>query len=165
MWRAARLERARQRAEDGRPARDRKPLPIRGAEVVGALELFRDSTGDLVFTAALRAITKYGFEREPHRTAARLQRERFGNPIEDYLIQVAFLVEHGKLGEQPAPRQWRREGRRRFSIREACEAVVAEFAVPGSSFEATVKDLRTRYRTRRTFWVKELRKRLDQISF
>jgi len=109
---------------------------LRGPEFVLALERASQATGDPIFADALRAARQYGLDREFERSAARLQVEMFGNPLNSYLAQVAFLVARGKL---------EKKGRRRLSIREACKCVVAETGLPAASFEAAVERLRKQY--------------------
>jgi hypothetical protein len=115
----------------------RKPRGVRGPEFVLALERASQATSDPIFVDALRAARQYGLDREFERSAARLQVEMFGNPLDGHLAQVAFLVARGKLEKR---RGWR--WRRRLSIREACKCVVAETGLPGHSFEAAVERLR-----------------------
>ena len=109
---------------------------LRGPEFIRALELAANATGDPQFIQALEAATFYGFDREFQRTALRLQGEIFGVGDDVYLAQVDFLHLVGKL-----------EGnrRRKLSVREACEMVVAESGYPGHSFAAVVGRLRKRY--------------------
>ena len=114
----------------------RKPRGVRGPEFVLALERASQATDDPIFADALRAARQYGLDREFERSAARLQIEMFGNPLDGHLAQVAFLVARGKLEKR---------GRRRLSIREACKCVVAETGLPAASFEAAVERLRKQY--------------------
>jgi hypothetical protein len=116
----------------------RKPRGVRGPEFVLALERASQASGDPIFAEALRAARQYGLDREFERSAARLQIETFGNPLDGHLAQVAFLVVRGKLEKRG---RWRR----RLSIREACKCVVAETGLPGHSFEAAVERLRKQY--------------------
>ena len=109
---------------------------LRGPEFVLALERASQVTGHPVFADALRAARQYGLDREFERTAARLEIETFGDPLDGHLAQVAFLVARGKL---------EKKGRRRLSIREACKCVVAETGLPAASFEAAVERLRKQY--------------------
>jgi len=113
---------------------------LRGPEFVLALERASQVTGHPVFADALRAARQYGLDREFERTAARLEIETFGDPLDGHLAQVAFLVARGKL-EKRGRRRWRR----RLSIREACKCVVAETGLPAASFEAAVERLRKQY--------------------
>src|SRR5262249_8066777 len=127
----------RRRAEQkGRPAKNEKLRPLRGSDYVRLLELSRDATGDPIFSAALAAVIRYGFDREPQRTAARIRRQVFGDPLDAYLVQVAFLHDRG-LGESGK--------RRKLSVREACECVAADVRIPSNSFRAIVRELRRRY--------------------
>jgi len=118
----------------------RKPRGVRGPEFVLALERAFQATGDPIFADALRAARQYGLDQKFERSAKRLQVEMFGDPLDGYLAQVAFLVERGKL-EKRGDRRWRR----RLSIREACKYVVAETGLPAASFEAAVDRLRKQY--------------------
>jgi hypothetical protein len=110
---------------------------LRGPEFVRALEFVRDATGDPVFDEALRAANEYGFDKELKRTARRVQGELFGDVETDYLFQVEFLHRRGKVEASGR--------RRRLKIREACEVVVAESGLPGSSFGTVVERLRKRF--------------------
>ena len=118
----------------------RRRRVVRGPEFVLALERASQATGDPIFADALRAARQYGLDREFERTAARLEIETFGDPLDGHLAQVAFLVARGKL-EKRGRRRWRR----RLSIREACKCVVAETGLPAASFEAAVERLRKQY--------------------
>ncbi len=123
---------------------DRKPRKrrrtLRGPELVRALELGRDSTGDPRFTVALEVVYEYGFDSELERNASRAQKETFGDEA-DYLVQVDFLHRHGKLevDENGEPE------RRKLSVYEACEVVVSDSGKPGQSFKAVVERLRKQY--------------------
>ena len=129
-------------AKDHRPRAGRPKVAARGKDLVSALELARDSTGDPRFADALQATIFYGFDRELRRTAAREEAKAFGEPDDGYLVQVEFLCRRGKLESGK---------RRRFTIREACECVVAEFKVPGPSFERTVERLRQRFLVKKLY--------------
>ena len=96
-------------------------------------------TGDPRFVQALEAIKSYGFDKEPARTMSRVQREMFGSEDDGYLTQINYLHTRGKVEDG---------GRRRLSVREACEAVVAESGYPAPSFKAAVDRLRKRYMAR-----------------
>jgi hypothetical protein len=111
----------------------RKYRSVRGPELVIGLERALAVTGDPVFADALCATRNYGLDRNFERNAARIQTEMFGDPVAGHLAQIAFLIKRGKL-----------EGgkRRRLTMREACELVVAETGFPGHSFATAVERLR-----------------------
>jgi hypothetical protein len=145
-WKAAlRRRRAERRKKKGQHAKDKKLPPVRGSDFIRLLELSRDATGDPIFNAALAAVVRYGLDREPQRTADRIRRQEFGDPLDDFLVQVAFLVQRG-LQE---PGGQRKRNRRKLSVREACECVAGDAGIPGSSFRAIVKKLRQRYQAQR----------------
>jgi hypothetical protein len=109
---------------------------LRGSEFIHALELAANATGDPRFMQALEAAKFYGFDKEFQRTASRIQGEMFGGGPQDYLVQVDFLHLVGKLeGDK----------RRKLSVREACEMVVAESGYPAHSFLAAVEQFRKFY--------------------
>jgi hypothetical protein len=110
-----------------------KDRALQGQDLVRALELAADSTGDPRFTRALEAVKYYGFDREFQRTAARVQGELFGTEA-IFLVQVDFLHRVGKLEQNGS--------RRKLSVREACEMVAAESGFPGQSFASAVEHLR-----------------------
>jgi hypothetical protein len=140
QWAEARKEALQRRLAENRPPKDRKPRPIRAAEIVRALELFYAATCDPAFESALATVYRHGFDVEPQRTAARMLLDDFGDYRDDYLVQVDFLVGRGLL--DPSGR------RRKLSVREACEAVAAGAGIPGTSFVAVVEDLRRRWQRR-----------------
>jgi hypothetical protein len=112
---------------------ERQYRGVRGPELVIGLERALAATGDLVFADALRATRDYGLDRDFERNAARIQTEMFGDPVAGHIAQIMFLLKRGKLeGDK----------RRRLSVREACELVVAETGFPGHSFETAVERLR-----------------------
>lgn len=98
-----------------------------------------EATGDPRFAAASEVARFYRLDREFHRTAARLHGEAFGDPHEGYLVHVDFFHRRGKLENGK---------RRRMSVLEACENVVAEFGL-GRSFEREVERLRQIYQKRK----------------
>lgn len=111
----------------------RKYPSVRGPELVIGLERALAVTGDSRFADALCATRNYGLDRNFERNAARIQTEMFGDPIAGHIAQIMFLIKRGKLeGDK----------RRRLTIREACELVVAETGFPGHSFETAVERLR-----------------------
>jgi hypothetical protein len=152
------MARALEWAESQRRARDQKQptdqvsdRPIRGAELVRAIEIMRDSTGDPRFDVFLDLVIRYGFDREFQQTANRLQCELFGDPDDGYLRQVTFLHEVGKL--EPPKVDGEPSRRRKLGILEACECVVAESgmrAPHSSTFEAAVDHLRKVYYDKRS---------------
>jgi hypothetical protein len=137
-WR--KLRDARRRSVAGQKARI-----LRGREFIRTLELAADATGDPRFTAALEAAKHFGFDKELHRNLARAQEEMFGRTDEMYLVQIEFLHSRGKLEFDPDDGV---ERRHKLSIREACEAVVAESGLPGHSFAHVVGRLRQLYMAR-----------------
>ena len=150
-WQKIRKKHQQRRQEEGRPAEDHKLGPVRPTELICTLERFRNATGDPIFADALTAIHRYGLDHEPLRTATRIEHELYGDPADDYLVQVGFLVTRG-LWEPEAPigRSKKKKGRRRkLSVREACAYVVSEAGLPGSSFNAAVERLRKRYQAKR----------------
>ena len=102
---------------------------IRGRDLVRALELVRDATGDPRFAEALRAVDYYGFGEELERTAAKVRKETYYTDVQACLRQVHFLCKC-----------------RGLSVRGASEQVVAETGLPGTSFERAVDRLRKEYR-------------------
>jgi hypothetical protein len=112
---------------------------IRGPEFIHALEIAAEATGHPRFAAASEVARFYRLDREFHRTAARLHGEAFGDPHEGYLVHVDFFHRRGKLENGK---------RRRMSVLEACENVVAEFGL-GRSFEREVERLRQIYQKRK----------------
>jgi hypothetical protein len=120
-----------------------KTPPLSGAELVRMLEQARDATGDPVFTAALDRVRFYGFDGAFKRTAAKVAEETWGDPLSPYCAQVEYLH---KGCDDPLTRYLHR-GRHNLSIREACERVVAESALPGP-FITTVNNLRKLYQKR-----------------
>jgi hypothetical protein len=102
---------------------------IRGRDLVRALELIHDVTGDPRFDEALRAVHYYELGKELERTAARVRKETHYTDVQACLGQVHFLYTC-----------------RGLSVRGACEQVVAETGLPGTSFERAVDRLRKEYR-------------------
>ena len=128
------------RNRSGRPkAARQKARALRPQECIRMLEEASRRTGDPRFVQALEAIKSYGFDKEPARTMSRVQREMFGSEDDGYLTQINYLHTRGKVEDG---------GRRRLSVREACEAVVAESGYPAPSFKAAVDRLRKRYMAR-----------------
>jgi hypothetical protein len=113
---------------------------MRGSDFIHALEIAGEATGDPRFADAARLAKFYGLDREFHRTVARLHGEAFGDPDEGYLAHVDFFRRPGKLENGK---------RRRMSVLEACENVVAEFGLSGRSFESEVERLRQLYQKRK----------------
>ena len=101
---------------------------IRGRDLVRALELIRDVTGDPRVDGALRVVDDHGFGEELERTAARVRKETHYTDVQACLGQVHFLYTC-----------------RGLSVRGACEQVVAETGLPGTSFERAADRLRKEY--------------------
>lgn len=138
LWQAAQLEKSKRH---GRLVNDEPTRALRGADLVRSLKWCRDMSGDPGFSFAIALVRRYGFDREIVRTGKQILHQKCGDPLDDYVdVQVAFLVDRGL---------WEGNRRRKLSTREACESVAAEFAIPGSSFQAVVRDLRRRYQKRR----------------
>jgi hypothetical protein len=129
----------------GRPPlfkRGPAPRTLRGPEFVRTLELVRDATGNPIFDYALRTAHVYGFNTALKQNAARVQEQIFVTSDEGYFDQIDFLRHRGRLegGKQ--------NRRRKLSIREAVECVVAESGLVGKTFESACQQLRERYLAR-----------------
>ena len=137
--RPPRLTDRQKRADDYRALwhknRRRSPRPgrtdrIRGGEVARALQTAADCTGDPRFNHALVALRHYGLDHEFRRSAARVDIESFGDLDGGHIRQIEFL-----------------HRRRGFSVREACERIVAEHGL-GHEFDSEVERLRQKALTR-----------------
>jgi hypothetical protein len=141
QWTELLSERNKRRTERGAPITNRKRrIVVRGPEFIYALELARDASGDPRFEAALVAAKQLGFDKEFQRNVRRVQ-----GGIDYLLVQVEYLCTRGQYLRTRKIPNGDGPGRRKLSVREACEAVVAESGLPGTSFEAAVERLRKRY--------------------
>jgi hypothetical protein len=124
----------------------RKSRGVRGPELAAALERALQATGDLRFADAACAVHAYGLDRKFEHHAKIARAKMFGDPLDGYLTQVAFLAIRGKLerGKRKGGKL-EREKRRPLSVREACECVVAETGFPATSFDTAVERLRKAY--------------------
>jgi hypothetical protein len=122
-----------QRAKVGaKPPKRRRTEAVRAGQLVRGLERAHEVTGNPLYQQTLDQLRKDGLDHEFESNAARLMEKMFGNLLDDYCVQVHYLV------EQPGRRQ-------RLTVRAACEQVVAEFGLPGKSFNAAAEQLRKHY--------------------
>jgi hypothetical protein len=114
---------------------------------MAAIERMRAVTGDPSFDEFRDLVVHYGFDHDFERTAARVQRELFGDHETLLLRQVAFLTHIGLLVQS---KTLERPGRRRkLSILEACQVVAAEAGLQAPSFDAAAERLRRAYAAKR----------------
>jgi hypothetical protein len=125
--------------------RPSKRRVIRGPDLVCAIETMWNVTGDFRFGELLNLVIHYGFNHEFERTASWWQHELFVDPDDGYYKQVDFLRDIGKLELHTEGKKKGSRYRRQLSLHEACEHVVAESGLPGSSFEGAVLRLRRGY--------------------
>jgi len=125
-----------------------------GNHVLSALQYAFEQIGDSRFEECIAAICEYDMGRGWKRGAKSARHKRFGHYLDAYIAQVDFLITRGwhqskidnpRARNDPPKRESRGPRLRVESVREACELIVAESAIPGTSFERVADELREHY--------------------
>jgi hypothetical protein len=108
--------------------RTKRIRQARGSETIATLKVWYASTGDVAFSAAIRAAQKHEFNRQNSSTLKRVRDLSRGYNEEVSLAMMTRLVRSGR------------------SIRNAAAETAVAYIVPGNSFDAVVTRLRRAYR-------------------